>query len=348
MLIRVVLFLGIGLVLAAFGAAGWQYWQSLPAASDVEIVEMPAEDAAPDDPAAPPEEVAAAPEPDVAEPGQVWLISQGGGLVPRDDARAFLQQGKFVRQREVSMSLRLPLLALLSEGEGLPGDAYLEAFAEVRAGVAGARLCAPLLAAWAQGCAVHAASLRDDSYDPATQTAEFDVSAVFTLKPETAPLPDLSARTFTTDRLNVDAEDVGAAAASPEAYLAEAGPPRARLAPPSRLQATPAGCWACRWAGDRRKRPRPRSALASWALCRRASTPRRRCSDRKARRPPGLTRQGKRAHAPNMCCLHGSCQSQGEARFALRRTADALRNRRLLRPCGQLPVLSDQRPGRPF
>ena len=221
MLIRVVLFLGIGLVLAAFGAAGWQYWQSLPAASDVEIVEMPAEDAAPDDPAAPPEEVAAAPEPDVAEPGQVWLISQGGGLVPRDDARAFLQQGKFVRQRGVSMSLRLPLSALLSEGEGLPGDAYLEAFAEVRAGVAGARLCAPLLAAWAQGCAVHAASLRDDSYDPATQTAEFDVSAVFTLKPETAPLPDLSARTFTTDRLNVDAEDVGAAAASPEAYLAE-------------------------------------------------------------------------------------------------------------------------------
>jgi hypothetical protein len=216
MLLRIVLFLGLGLVLAGFGAAGWQYWQSLPAATDVVVVEDAPDEAAA---SAPPEVVAVAPSADVAEPGQVWLISKGGGLVPRRDARAFLQQGKYVEDRALRMALRLPLTALLSDGEGLPGTPYLEAFAEVRASVAGARVCAPLLAAWAAGCAVQDASLREGGFDPATMTAIFDVTTVFTLKPEAEPLPDLSTRVFIDDPIRIEADQVGAASATPEDFL---------------------------------------------------------------------------------------------------------------------------------
>ena len=92
------------------------------------------------------------------------------------------------------VALRLPLTALLSDGEGLPGTPYLEAFAEVRASVAGARVCAPLLAAWAAGCAVQDASLREGGFDPATMTAIFDP-------------------------IRIEADQVGAASATPEDFL---------------------------------------------------------------------------------------------------------------------------------
>ena len=219
MLLRVVLFLGVGLVLAAFGAAGWQYWQSLPAAPQIEVVEVEEIEVV-EDTAKAPDTAEAEPDEDLIEPGQAWLISDMGGLVPRRDAQNFLQQGKFVKNRTVSLRVRLPLTALLSEGEALPGDTYLLAFAEVRAGVAGAKLCAPLVATWAQGCAISDVGLVDDSYDAATQTVLFEVTAPFTLKPESEPLPDLATRSFTGDYLSSRKLPVVAQRDTPEEFLA--------------------------------------------------------------------------------------------------------------------------------
>ena len=218
MLIRVVLFLGVGLVLAAFGAAGWQYYQSLPVsvAADVEVVEAPEEGADPPKPAK------SAPAEDVADPGQAWLVSDTGGLVPRRVARVFLQQSKFVKDRDVTMTVRVPLETLLSAGEALPGAPYVEAFAEVRAGVVGNFICAPMVAAWAQGCAVSAAELVDGSYDPQSQTAEFRLGVVYTMKAEAVPLPDLSTRAFTTESMRMEEDDPGVDASTPQAFLAQA------------------------------------------------------------------------------------------------------------------------------
>jgi hypothetical protein len=194
MVLRIVVFLGVGLVLLGFGAAGWQYWQSLPQADAVVVVEEPE-----DESAAPPAEVAAAPSEDIVEPGQKWLISEGGGLVPRRDARAYLQQSKFVKDRTLVFRLRLPLTSLLSDGEALPADPYREAFAEVRAAVAAAGVCDSLQAAWVRDCALVSADLQDGSYDPESQTATFRVELAFTLKAGAEPLPDLGTRAFSKD-----------------------------------------------------------------------------------------------------------------------------------------------------
>lgn len=217
MLLRIVLFLGLGLILAGFGAAGWQYWQSLPQAQ-VAKTETP-------EGAGPPALRVVASSPAGAVDGtatQTWLISAGGGLVPRDDARNFLAQHKFDETRGLRFQFRAPLSALLSEGEVLPGEMYREAFAEVRAMAAATRMCEPLLQAWAQGCAVHSADLVEDSYDPATATAAFLVNVVFSLKTDAVPLPDLATRSFRSDYLRFDEKDAFAATATPEEFLAYA------------------------------------------------------------------------------------------------------------------------------
>jgi|GEM_PF-955084 len=218
MLIRVVLFLGVGLVLAAFGAAGWQYWQNMPVsvAADVEVIE------APEEAAETPKVVKDAPAEDVADLGQAWLVSETGGLVARREARVFLQQSKFVEDRDVTMTVRVPLEQLLSEGEALPGAPYVEAFAEVRAGVMGNFICAPMVAAWAQGCAVSAAELVDDSYDAKTQSAAFRVRVVFTMKAEPTPLPDLSTRAFTVQTIRFDTNYLSIDDSTPQSFLAQA------------------------------------------------------------------------------------------------------------------------------
>jgi hypothetical protein len=220
MLIRVVLFLGVGMVLAAFGAAGWQYWQTMPTSVQVDVSDVEVVDA-PEDGAEAPDLAKAAPAEDVADPGQAWLVSNTGGLVSRRDARAFLQQAKFVENRAVTMTVRVPLTSLLSQGEALPGAPYVEAFAEVRAAGAGAMICGPMVAAWAQGCVVSRAELVDGTYDPQTQTAEFRVGAVFTIKAEAEPLPDLSTRAFSTEFLRLDDGDAGVDSSTPQAFLAQ-------------------------------------------------------------------------------------------------------------------------------
>lgn len=204
MLLRVVLFLGVGLVLAAFGAAGWQYYQGLPAtsaapaavaAADVEVIEeAPAEDADAAAEATDTAEADMAEAEDVADPGQSWMISDSGGLVSRRVARNYLAQDKFVKDRTLNFSLRLPLTQLLSAGEALPADPYRQAFAEVRAAGAAAGFCEIMQAAWAKECRVTSADLQKESYDPATMTAMFRVEIAFTLKPAAEPLPDLGTR----------------------------------------------------------------------------------------------------------------------------------------------------------
>jgi hypothetical protein len=213
MLLRIVLFLGVALFLAAGGTAGWQYWHSLPQA----VAEAPeAGSAAPKLLSAPP----ARAEDTGSKAEQSWLISAGGGLVPRDQARNFLAQHRFDENRWVLFRFRAPLAALLAEGEALPDPVYHLAFAEIRSKAVAARLCEPLLQAWAQGCAVHATDLVDDTYDPATVTAEFEVQIVFSLKPDPLPLPDLAARSFRTEGLGFDQDLAAGFAATPEAFLA--------------------------------------------------------------------------------------------------------------------------------
>lgn len=214
MLLRIVLFAGLALILAGFGAAGWQYWQSLPQAA-AEVAGAPAASPAP-------KAVSAAPTGAATGPEQKWLISAGGGLVPRDDARNFLAQHKFDEKRGLRFQFRAPLSALLNEGEALPGEVYHQAFAEVRAMAVATRVCEPLLQVWAQGCAVASAELVEDSYDPVTVSASFLVNVVFSLKTDAVPLPDLATRSFRTDYMRFDQDDTFAAAAtgSPEEFLA--------------------------------------------------------------------------------------------------------------------------------
>ncbi|MGB4826748.1 MAG: hypothetical protein WBP18_05645, partial [Paracoccaceae bacterium] len=219
MLLRIVLFLGLGLVLAGFGAAGWQYWQSLPAASDVVVVEEPAAEEG----AAPPEQAEATPDEVVIEPGQNWLISETGGLVPRRDVRVFLQQSKFVKDRRLTFRLRAPLSALLSPGEALPDKIYQEAFAEVRASAVAKDLCVPLLNGLAEQCALASAQMDDDSYDPATETAVFRLVLVYTLKPGADPLPDLGTRSLRIDTMDVDLTRSKSPQALLEKAVAQAG-----------------------------------------------------------------------------------------------------------------------------
>ncbi|MEZ5796397.1 MAG: hypothetical protein R3D63_02155 [Paracoccaceae bacterium] len=225
MLLRVVLILGIGLVLAGFGAAGWQYWQS---SSEVETASAEVGAGAPEvagEAQAAPQVVAAAPAAATGAgngAGQDWMISEGGGLVPRGEVRNFLVQDRFVEERRLRFRLRVPLTALVSAGEQLPAEVYREAFAEVRAGVVGADLCAPLLAAWAAGCALQAASLDEGSYDPATGTAAFDVTLVYAMQPEAQALPDLATRSLVMEYLRLTPEAGSAGTETPQAFLAAA------------------------------------------------------------------------------------------------------------------------------
>lgn len=187
MLLRVVLFLGVLLVLAAGGAFGWQYWQSLPQQSAAAAPEAaPAPGPALEVTVAPPASGLVLPEQD-------WLISPGGGLVPRDQARVYLRQDKFVKERRALVDFRAPLADLLAEGEALPDEIYQPAFAAIRAPAFARDLCQPLVASFAEGCTLLSAELVDNSYDPVTQSAAFRLHLLFTVETGAVPLPDLGA-----------------------------------------------------------------------------------------------------------------------------------------------------------
>ena len=99
-MLRLLIGTGVLLMAVGFGAAGWQYWQSLPKVAAVEVE------------AATPQVAAVV--------RQSWLISPSGGLIPQDEVRAYLAQERFVQGRTVRVQRQASLNALLAEGEKLP------------------------------------------------------------------------------------------------------------------------------------------------------------------------------------------------------------------------------------
>lgn len=220
MLLRVVLFLGVLLVLAAGGAAGWQYWQNLP--QSTAGASAPAGDGAAPAAGPAPRFTAADPAKDLTLPKQKWLISPGGGLVSEDSARVFLRQDRFVRGRRAIVEFRAPLTALLSAGEVLPEPVYQPAFAAIRAPALAEDLCQPLIDTFAEGCALGEATMKDNSYDPGTESAEFLVTLLFTVKSGAAPLPDLGSHVLRNATVR-PASEAAVAAGSVQEVLALAG-----------------------------------------------------------------------------------------------------------------------------
>lgn len=188
MLLKVVIGLGALIMLAVFSAAGLQSRQPPPAS------EAEAE-------AAVQESVTT-----VGEPGQDWLISSAGSLVPRDEALAFLEQTRFVAGRTVVITLKARLTDLLIDGEKLPEEPYLQVLADIRAPKVATGACSALQEVLAAECALHSARVVDSSVDPAQGTAAFRIELAYTLKPSAESLPDLAARAFAADDLSLGFE----------------------------------------------------------------------------------------------------------------------------------------------
>lgn len=184
-MLRLLIGTGLALMVLGFGAAGWQYWSSLPAAPAAQDASGQYADAA------------------LAQGG--WLVSPTGGLIPREDVRAYLAQDRLVPGRSVTVIHTAPLTALLAEGQTLPAQPYLQVFADIRAPRMAEGLCPVLLATVAQDCAVHSARVVPDSVDPVRGTARFAIELAFRLKPEVDPLPDLGAHVFQTEILAIGA-----------------------------------------------------------------------------------------------------------------------------------------------
>lgn len=189
-MLRFLIGAGLLLMTLGFGAAGWQYWQGLPATP---VPQEAAEASVP------------APVP-VPVQDQGWMISATGGLVPRDDVRAYLSQDRFVPGRMATVVRSAPLTTLLADGERLPAAPFLSAFADIRAPKLAEDLCPVLLASIAQDCAVHAARVVDGSVDPVQGMARFRIELAYTLKPEEAALPDLATHVFVPQPVVWDVE----------------------------------------------------------------------------------------------------------------------------------------------
>ncbi len=202
MLLRVLIGIGAALMLLGFGAAGVQYLQNRPAegqatwdATEVEPAEAPV---------------------------QTWLISPTGGLVPRADVRAYLDQGRFVESRTAFVTRSALLSELLLEGEKLPEAAYLQVLADIRAPMVAGRICEVLLETIAAECAVNRARVVDGSVDPVAGEARFGIEMVYRLNPSDEPLPDLAAHVLMTETVSLDFEPGTDGARVPEELLASA------------------------------------------------------------------------------------------------------------------------------
>jgi hypothetical protein len=202
-MLRVLIGSGVLLMAVGFGAAGWQYWKTMPKAEAAPAVAEAGPEAAP------------AP----AKAVQGWLISPTGGLIPQDDVRAYLAQDRFVPGRTLRVVRQASLASLLAEGEKLPDPAFLQVLADIRAPRVAEGLCAVLIQSIAEDCAVNAARVVEDSVDPAAGTAMFGLELVYRLKDTGTELPDLAAHVLKSDfvRLELDAGAEGTA--SPDAAL---------------------------------------------------------------------------------------------------------------------------------
>jgi hypothetical protein len=217
-MLRFLITTGVTLMLVGFGAAGWQYWRSLP-----------------DDPisaeAEPVSEAEVGIGQDVANPvaglagrapevlPQSWPISPTGGAVAVADVRAFLVQDRSVPDRSAVITLTAAIGDLVVEGEALPDPVYFEVFADIRAPLLAEGLCPVLTRGIARLCVVHSARVLPGSVDAARSTARFRIELSYGLGPDAGALPDLAAHVL--DQKAVDLPPEAAAGhATAEAALA--------------------------------------------------------------------------------------------------------------------------------
>ena len=209
-MLRLLIGTGVLLMAVGFGAAGWQYWQTMPkAAPSVEV-------AAEADPV--PAAAAASPKPT----RQAWLISSTGGIVPQEDVAAYHAQDRFVPGRTLQVVRQASLAALLAEGEKLPEAPFLQVLADIRAPRVAEGLCAVLTRTIAQDCAVNSARVVPDSVDMATGTAMFRLELVYRLKDAGTDLPDLAAHVLRRDVVRLDLDLGAEGTASPDIALQSA------------------------------------------------------------------------------------------------------------------------------
>lgn len=202
-MLRILIGTGALLMAVGFGAAGWQYWQSLPKAPAVAAVEA-------ESPAA------------KAVRRQRWLISPSGGLIPQEDVRAYLVQEAFVARRTVQMTLQATLAELLAEGEKLPEVEYLQVLADIRAPRVAEGLCAVVRQSFAADCAVNMARVVENSVDPVAGTAQFRVELVYRVADDGEELPDLAAHVLRRESVGLTQEPGAVGYLSADAALAAA------------------------------------------------------------------------------------------------------------------------------
>jgi hypothetical protein len=182
-MLRLLIGTGVLLMVVGFGAAGWQYWQGLPADTTA------AEDA---------DAVAR------ASGAQLWLITPTGGIVPDEESRAFLVQDRLVPDRMARLTVTAGLDSLLVPGEKLPAGPYLEVLADIRAPSIGQMLCPILTARLARTCAVHLARVVPGSVDALRGEARFELELAYRQNVEGEVLPDLAAHVLRTETVRPD------------------------------------------------------------------------------------------------------------------------------------------------
>ena len=203
-MLRFVIATGVTLMLVGFGAAGWQYWQSLPDGPTVDVAEA----------GTPP-----AISPGAADLPKSWPISPTGGAVPVADVRAYLDQDRSEPARLAVITLTAAIGDLGAENEALPDPVYYEVFADIRAPLLAEGLCPVLAKAIARLCVVHSARVVPGSVDAARGTARFRIELFYGLGPDAGVLPDLALHVL--DQVPVVlAPETAAGHASVEAALA--------------------------------------------------------------------------------------------------------------------------------
>ncbi|MCU0828256.1 MAG: hypothetical protein MUE52_12820 [Tabrizicola sp.] len=198
-MLRLLIVTGLLLMAGGFGAAGFQYWQGQTGASQSVDDAMAGQSAA-----------------------QTWLTSSSGGLVPRDDARAYLIQDRLVRERTVVVTRTAHLTDLLLDGEKLPDPAYFEVLADIRAPRLAETLCPLVTDVFAGNCQVNEARVVAGSVNPVQGTAQFTIELVFRPAPEGDPLPDLAAHVLHIREIALDLSQDPEASVTTEAALAAA------------------------------------------------------------------------------------------------------------------------------
>ncbi|CAN1575208.1 hypothetical protein MCELHM10_03722 [Paracoccaceae bacterium] len=206
-MLRFLIATGVTLMLLGFGAAGWQYWQSLP---DAPAVEMVAETGTPP-PASAARTAAALP--------QSWPISPTGGAVAVTDVRAFLDQDRSEPARSAVITLTATLDDLLAEGEVPPEPVFSEVFGDIRAPLLADGLCPVLTKGTARLCVVHSARVVPGSVDLARGTARFRIELYYGLGPDAGALPDLALHVLDQEPVTIAPENA-TGHASVEAALA--------------------------------------------------------------------------------------------------------------------------------